>query len=124
MRLAPPVRDVPCGDCRLCCKGEAVFLLPEYGDDVSAYETRHGLNPLSGQVGHQLQTQPNGDCIYLGEAGCSIHDRRPVLCRSFSCVVMYLSVPRAERKRREKKVPGYKELAARGRELSEQGVKP
>jgi hypothetical protein len=29
--------------------------------------------------------KPNGDCIYLDEQGCSIHDRAPSLCRSADC---------------------------------------
>lgn len=27
----------------------------------------------------------NGDCVYLGPGGCSIYDRRPILCRAFDC---------------------------------------
>ena len=37
-----------------------------------------------------LQRRSNGDCIYLGPKGCMIHDRAPVMCRSFDCRKFYL----------------------------------
>lgn len=27
----------------------------------------------------------NGECVYLGENGCTIHDRAPSLCRVVDC---------------------------------------
>jgi hypothetical protein len=32
-----------------------------------------------------LAHKPNGDCIYLVESGCSIHDHAPSLCKSADC---------------------------------------
>ena len=32
-----------------------------------------------------LAHKPNGDCAYLVESGCSIHDRAPSLCKSADC---------------------------------------
>jgi hypothetical protein len=29
--------------------------------------------------------KPNGECIYLDEHGCSIHDHAPSLCRTADC---------------------------------------
>jgi hypothetical protein len=29
--------------------------------------------------------KPNGECIYLDEHGCTIHDKAPSLCRSADC---------------------------------------
>jgi len=28
---------------------------------------------------------PNGDCVYLGDNGCTIHGRAPALCRAADC---------------------------------------
>ncbi len=32
-----------------------------------------------------LAHKPNGDCIYLDDHGCRIHDRAPSLCRIADC---------------------------------------
>jgi len=32
-----------------------------------------------------LAHKPNGECIYLENSGCSIHERAPSLCRSADC---------------------------------------
>ena len=44
-----------------------------------------------------LATDPSGQCVYLGENGCTIYDQRPVLCRSFDCRKHYLILPRQDR---------------------------
>jgi hypothetical protein len=44
-----------------------------------------------------LATEANGQCVYLGAAGCTIYDRRPVLCRTFDCREHYLILPRQDR---------------------------
>lgn len=73
---------VPCNGCTLCCKNDAIYLKPEYGDDLNQYEWEYyNGKPI-------LKHKPNKDCIYLGESGCTIHDRRPVVCREFSCIVL------------------------------------
>lgn len=33
-----------------------------------------------------LQLKENGDCVYLSETGCSIHETRPQACRPFDCL--------------------------------------
>ena len=71
-----PTCVVNCGTCRECCKGDAIFMHPECGDDASLYAT----DQYEGRT--ILQHKPNGDCIYLDDAkGCTIHDHRPVICR-------------------------------------------
>lgn len=120
----PPPRDVPCGSCTLCCRGEAVFLFPEHGDDAVDFDTVPSVNPLNGRPSFRLKQTPEGDCIYLGEHGCAIHERRPVMCRTFSCISMYVFTPRPERRRRERILPGAAALYARGRELFEGGHRP
>lgn len=96
-----PRADVPCGSCKRCCRGNStVMLLPQEGDVVESYE--HEIMDLPGAGrGAVLKRQPNGDCVYLGENGCTIHDRAPSVCRVFDCRGAYLAFmdhPRHERR--------------------------
>ena len=71
---------VPCNGCTLCCQGDAIRLEPE--DRPSDYLTEpHPY--IRGAL--MLAHKPNGECIYLGEHGCTIHDRAPSLCQSADC---------------------------------------
>ncbi len=73
-------RFVPCNGCTLCCQGDAVRLEPE--DIAAGYQTEpHPY--ISGAL--MIAHKPNGECVYLNEHGCSIHDHAPVLCRSADC---------------------------------------
>lgn len=79
-------REVPCAGCIACCRGgELIVLHPEDGDDRRRYLTRRARNPLTGQMVDVLRQTAAGDCVYLGESGCKIYDRRPAICRSFDC---------------------------------------
>ena len=71
---------VPCNGCTLCCQGDAIRLTEE--DNAEDYLTEpHSYIPGALMLAHK----PNGDCIYLNETGCSIHNRAPSLCRSADC---------------------------------------
>lgn len=71
---------VPCDGCTLCCRGDAVRLLP--GDDPTQYRTEpHDRFPGELMLAHK----PNGDCVYLGEHGCDNHANRPIMCRGMDC---------------------------------------
>ena len=96
--------DVPCGPCRACCRSEAIALFPEDGDDVASYEHELISFPGIGEVA-VLKHKPNGDCIYLDRDGCSIHHRRPEICRVFDCRAFYLGMSRAERQTTRKHSP-------------------
>ncbi len=48
-------------------------------DDASQYETYS----KDGKV--YLAKKENDDCVYLGPNGCTIYERRPIVCRSFDC---------------------------------------
>lgn len=81
---------VPCNGCTLCCHGDVIRFLP--GEDPSQYQTepmmvRPGrglpLKSVPGQV--MLAHKLNGDCIYLADSGCSIHERKPRVCREMDC---------------------------------------
>ena len=71
---------VPCNGCTLCCTGDAIRL--EAGELESDYLTEpHPYIPGARMLAHK----PNGECVYLHEAGCSIHGRAPSLCRTADC---------------------------------------
>jgi len=80
MAMRLPRRQVPCNGCTLCCQGDAVRLEPE--DGAMDYQTEpHPYIPGALMIAHK----PNGECIYLEEGMCSIHDRAPSLCRTADC---------------------------------------
>jgi Fe-S-cluster containining protein len=97
-----PRTEVPCGSCTRCCKGEAVMLMPEEGDNLASYEHEMADLPFDGRRAI-LKRKPNGDCVYLGETGCTIYDRAPAICRHFDCRKAYQAFiarfGRAERRR-------------------------
>lgn len=71
---------VPCNGCTRCCRGDLIRLLP--GDDASQYQTM----PHPRAPGHlALAHGPDGNCVYLTDAGCSIHDRSPRMCQEMDC---------------------------------------
>ena len=75
-----PIVHVPCNGCTICCQGDAVRLQPE--DAAEDYLTEpHPYIPGALMIAHK----PNGECIYVDENGCSIHDRAPSLCRTVDC---------------------------------------
>ncbi len=72
--------NVPCNGCTRCCHGDAIRLLP--GDDHTLYEIEpHQSDPKQLMLAHK----PNGDCIYLGHEGCSIHETKPIMCKTMDC---------------------------------------
>jgi Fe-S-cluster containining protein len=93
--------DVPCGPCHACCRSELIALIPEDGDDVASYDHDLIFLPGLGEVAY-IKHRKNGDCVYLGRDGCTIHQRRPVICRAFDCRAFYLSKTRAERQEHRK----------------------
>ncbi len=90
--------EVACNGCTECCRsGQALFLHPGQGDDVETYQTQVTAHPDTGAPIFLLATKENGECVYLGPSGCTIYDRRPLLCRSFDCRKHYLILPRQDR---------------------------
>jgi hypothetical protein len=90
--------QVPCHGCTECCKSNQIlFLQPEQGDDVESYRFRALTDPATGKTLFALAADEDGSCVYLGAAGCTIYDRRPILCRSFDCRKHYLMLPRQDR---------------------------
>lgn len=83
---------VPCNGCTACCRNELLMLHPEMGDRAEDYETQVATNPITGKQGLALKQKPNGDCIYLGERGCTIHGRAPAICKEFDCRRFFLKL--------------------------------
>src|SRR5207247_1440115 len=81
-------------ECTMCCRGEAIFLYPEDGDNPGLYKTRQIWHPLENRPAHMLE-QRNGACIYLGEHGCTIYDKRPSTCRTYDCRRLVVKFTRA-----------------------------
>lgn len=85
---------------------------PECGDDASQYLTEM----YEGRV--ILQHKPNGDCIYLDrEKGCTIHERRPVVCRELDCRLILEAFGQKEMDRR-----GMNRIANAARRLRKNGI--
>lgn len=90
--------QVSCDGCTECCKSHQILLLhPEQGDDVESYRFQALTDPATGKALFALAADENGRCVYLGATGCTIYERRPVLCRSFDCRKHYLILPRQDR---------------------------
>lgn len=92
---------IDCDGCTACCRKECVILTEQ--DDAGLYETIDVIHPLTDEPAKAIPHADDGACIYLGEAGCTIYDRRPAICRAFSCVGWVAGVlavtTRAERRR-------------------------
>lgn len=71
---------------------------PELGDRAENFLTIAIQNPLTGEPGRMLQHKPNGDCVYLGETGCTIHGRAPAICQEFDCRKIFARFNRRQRK--------------------------
>jgi hypothetical protein len=90
--------EVPCKACTECCRsGQALLLSPGHGDDVAQYRTSVAAHPDTGKPVYMLATKDSGECTYLGDSGCTIYERRPLLCRTFDCRKHYLILPRQDR---------------------------
>ena len=86
--------NVPCNGCTLCCLNDAIRILPE--DDASKYQTV----PHEHFIGHlMLDHKPNGECVYLTNNGCGIHDTKPTMCREMDCRRIFKSVKQRNLKR-------------------------
>lgn len=81
-------RKVNCGSCQACCHNEVVLVDEEPAD----YEVdlRDGI--------WFLKHRPDGGCIYLGETGCTIYERRPAICKAFDCGLWFSTTNRPYRR--------------------------
>ncbi len=113
-------RIVPCSSCHACCREQWVLLDPGAGDIPELYDTVEVVDPKSGAPVKALAHKPNGDCLYLGSDGCTIHDHAPAMCRAFDCRLYYLGMmaqPRPIRKREIRDQFSAKEMFEIGRDM-------
>lgn len=94
--------NVPCDGCTACCRSDLIVLHPEHGDNPDDYQTQETLHPLYGHKVFALIKNERGHCIYLGEHGCTIHDRAPLICRKFDCRRWFKKLPRNTRRQLSK----------------------
>lgn len=87
--------SVPCNGCQACCKNQRIILTA--ADDPSQYITIPTKRGNQGKLQLMLAHKANGDCIYLDEGGCSIHDRAPQVCKSFDCRAWFRSFTESDR---------------------------
>lgn len=94
---------IPCDGCVQCCRNDQVILHPEAGDDLGFYLWEPIVSALyPGRTVPALKRNPaTGDCVYLVETGCSIHARRPSVCRRFHCARTALALERLPRRVRK-----------------------
>lgn len=88
LRKAAGWFDVPCDGCTLCCKGDAVRILPHEPQDKWQTEP-HPYKAGARMIAHK----PNGDCFYLGESGCTIQHDKPQQCWEMDCRRVALGIP-------------------------------
>lgn len=79
------VASVQCGECRTCCEQGNVHLDITV-DRILEYQTWTG-ETTDGRRVVVLARHPDGSCVYLDPQtkACTIYDRRPAMCRTFSC---------------------------------------
>lgn len=116
MKLAAISFDVPCNGCTLCCHGDAVRLLP--GDNPEEYQTEpHPYKPGELMLAHK----PTGECVYLGESGCTIQDTKPLMCREMDCRRIAQSISWTQARKLDAKGAFPMMIWRRGRDLMRGG---
>lgn len=88
--LRKAMDDLPpliCAGCRACCVGDKIAIMPERGDDHRKWKTDRQADGT-----RTLRRGADGNCIYLGPDGCTIHGRQPYMCRAYDCRKHYLAV--------------------------------
>lgn len=103
MSVYPDQNAIPCDGCVQCCRNDQVILHPEAGDDLSFYQWEPiGSALYPDRAVPALKRDPaTGDCVYLTEGGCSIHARRPAVCRRFHCARTALALEQVSRRTRK-----------------------
>lgn len=111
--------SVPCNGCTRCCHNDAVRILPH--EDASRWLTEaHPTRPGARMLAHKA----NGDCVYLGEAGCTRQDDKPQICHEMDCRRLAQAI--SFTKARKMHEAGRFNIAIwhRGRELLREGGTP
>ena len=59
---------LPCGTCTMCCRGEAIFLYPEDGDNPGLYRTRQIWHPVENRPAHILEKRNGAWQVVFSQA--------------------------------------------------------
>lgn len=109
-------QTVPCNGCTKCCHNDAVRILPH--EDATRWQTEPHPARQFGPGTRMLAHKPNGDCVYLGPAGCTIQDAKPQICGEMDC----RNVARAITWTQARKMPGLPmDVWRKGRDLLKAG---
>jgi hypothetical protein len=76
--------QVPCAGCTACCRANYVV-------DLTPAEATRLPHSVAADGTATLARHPNGTCVLLGEAGCTIHAERPASCRAYDCRLFALT---------------------------------
>lgn len=117
--MLEPLYNVPCDGCTLCCHGDAVRLLA--GDDLGKYQTEPHPYMLEARM---LTHKPNGDCLYLGDEGCTIHGTKPQMCREMDCRRIARAITWTQARKMETRGELRMDIWRRGKELLCMGSNP
>ncbi len=75
-----------CQVCGACCHNKAIQVAPYEALRLSrnlGLSTTDFYRNSTEEGGTVLRARPDGRCLFLGPAGCSIHPDRPLVCRLF-----------------------------------------
>lgn len=112
LRLVNGFYAVPCGTCTLCCHGDAIRILPH--EDATRWQTQpHDRVPGALMLAHKA----NGDCVYLGDAGCTRQADKPQVCCEMDCRRVATNISKQEAERLDKKGAMPIAIWKRGKEL-------
>lgn len=91
-----------CQRCRQCCGGAPgyVWVNP---DEIARLAVALHMSPAHFRAAYcrralgrvSLRERPDGDCVLLSGAGCSVYHDRPVQCRTFPFWEEHLASPEA-----------------------------
>jgi Putative zinc- or iron-chelating domain len=108
-------RHVPCNGCTLCCKEDAVPILPH--EDATQWKTEpHPYKRGALMLAHKR----NGDCFYLGDGGCTIQDSKPQICGEMDCRVVASRITFTQARKMDKSGALPMAVWRKGRELAKQ----
>jgi len=113
----PLPANVPCNGCTLCCR---TLIVPLAEEEYEQYQWAWITKRDGTRLGRALQRKPTGECVYLGEQGCTIHERAPHVCKRFDCRELFRKSDRAGRRAAVKSGKLPKALFDKGREMLKQ----
>lgn len=76
-------RSVPCNGCVSCCYHPIIGIDPS---EENPEHLAHLLTEPDVEDGKlRLLKRADGACIHLGDAGCTVYEHRPRVCRGYDC---------------------------------------